>query len=373
MRVLHLGTAYRPYVGGATIRLESVLVPLAQRPNMEVHLLVAMSPQRFGALPSYEVIDGVHVHRVNDQGKLLIASGRLQSQYQFELVHAHNARYGLFALVASRRPMILEFHSLRDLTGLKGKLTRYVCHRASHIFVLANSAAEQLIARFQLPPTKVETLYNGVKVESFDPERFQGAEIRRRLGITSQYVVGYAGTFHHWQGVHILVDAFSAVLAHCPDTTLLLVGDGPEVSALRSRVEGLGLADRVQFTGAVLPDQVSAHLAAMDVVAIVRPPTTETNSAVPLKVLEAMCMAKSVVVTPVLGLTEVIQHGQTGWITGDFLPGSIGNTIGEILTLSSTTRQRVERSARQYVLQTFSWSSTVDKMMACYRSVAGVS
>lgn len=373
MRVLHLGAAYRPYVGGSTIRLESVLVPLAQRPNMEVHLLVAMSPQSFGALPAYEVLDGVHVHRVKDQRSLLIACGHLQSRYQFELVHAHNSRYGLFALMANRRPMILEFHSLRDLTGAKGMLTQYVCWRARHIFVLANAAAQQLIARFQLSPAKVETLYNGVNVQAFDPDCCNGAEVRHRLGITSQHVVGYAGTFHNWQGVHILIDAFPTVLARCPDVTLLLVGDGPEKAALQSRVGLLGLSDQVIFTGAVPSDQVAPHLAAMDVVAIVRPPTTETNSSVPLKVLEAMSMAKSVVVTPVLGLTEVIQHGRTGWIATDFQPSTVGDAIGEILALSVTTRQTVERTARQYVLKTFNWDSTVDKMIASYRVAIGAS
>ncbi len=58
------------------------------------------------------------------------------------------------------------------------------------------------------------------------------------------------------------------MLASCPDAWLLIVGDGPDRSRLRAMARGLGVSDRVVFTGAVPHAQVPAYLDAGDVFAM---------------------------------------------------------------------------------------------------------
>ncbi|WP_165774750.1 glycosyltransferase family 4 protein [Candidatus Viridilinea mediisalina] len=369
MRILHLGVAYLPYIGGSTIRLQALLTLLAKRPNIEVHLLVAMDPRRFGVLPAYEIIDGVHVHRVADQTQLFLALFRLQSAMQFDAIHVHNARYGLFAILSGNKPVILEFHALREMNRIKDILTQFVCNRARYIFVLAHSAKQQLINHYNLLENRIDVLYNGIKFDLFNPELVSGQMIRDKFNLTGLKVIGYVGTFHSWQGVHILVESFKLVLSHYPDMKLLLVGDGPEKERLMTQVGELGIEKKVIFAGSVPFLETPSYLAAIDVVAITRPQTAETNSAVPLKVIEAMCMKKSVLVTPVLGLIEVVRHNQTGWVSEGFDARAISNMIVSVLDLEEDKRNSVEHMAREYVLRNFSWDVSVDKMLEAYHAI----
>ncbi len=53
----------------------------------------------------------------------------------------------------------------------------------------------------------------------------------------------------------IMIRAFARVVAHCPDSTLLLVGDGPERPAMESLIAGLnwGRTSNLQASGRMWP------------------------------------------------------------------------------------------------------------------------
>lgn len=86
---------------------------------------------------------------------------------------------------------------------------------------------------------------------------------------------------------------------------LLIVGAGPQESALRALAVELGLADQVTFAGfqaAPLP-----WLAAMDVLIL-----SSASEGMPRVILEAMLFAKPVIASRVVGSEELVLDGQTG-------------------------------------------------------------
>ena len=90
-----------------------------------------------------------------------------------------------------------------------------------------------------------------------------------------------------------------------PDDTLgLVIGDGPERSALESLVEDLGLRKRVHFTGA-LPS-ASEYLSALDVFAL-----TSRTEGTPMTLLEAMAAGVPIVATDVGGVPALL--GDERW------------------------------------------------------------
>jgi glycosyltransferase involved in cell wall biosynthesis len=79
---------------------------------------------------------------------------------------------------------------------------------------------------------------------------------------TSGPVVGWAGSFGSWHGGEVMVRAMSLLPA---DVRLLMVGDGPDRQACQALAARLGVAERIEWTGAMPNPDTLRRLAACDV------------------------------------------------------------------------------------------------------------
>ena len=107
------------------------------------------------------------------------------------------------------------------------------------------------------------------------------------------------------KGLATLLDAMPAVLDRHPEAVLLLAGDGPLETALRTQIDRLGLAGAVRLLGR--RSDVPDLMAASDL--FVLPSLFE---GLPLAVLEAMAAGLPVVATAVGGTDEAVVDEVTG-------------------------------------------------------------
>jgi glycosyltransferase involved in cell wall biosynthesis len=115
--------------------------------------------------------------------------------------------------------------------------------------------------------SRLAQLSPGVDVDVFSPA-VDGTDVRRRHGLGDDPVVVCVSRLVPRKGQDVLVAGWSRVLARHPRARLLLVGGGPEETALRREVTGRGLGDSVVLTGPVAPEQLPEHYAAGDVFAM---------------------------------------------------------------------------------------------------------
>ena len=94
------------------------------------------------------------------------------------------------------------------------------------------------------------------------------AAARAEFGVEGP-AIATVGALIERKGQALVVDA----LALLPGTTLLLAGDGPDRAMLEARAAERGVADRVQFLGAVANDRLPVLLNAVD--AMVLPSRSE--------------------------------------------------------------------------------------------------
>ena len=90
---------------------------------------------------------------------------------------------------------------------------------------------------------------------------------------------------------------------------LVLVGSGPEEEALRQLAEGLGVGERVVFTGQLSPEVVADAYASADI--FVFPSVTETQG---LVLVEAMAAGLPVVAQAAFGSLSMVQDGVDGYL-----------------------------------------------------------
>lgn len=221
--------------------------------------------------------------------------------------------------------------------------------------VLVNSWAihEELQAR-KLPLRRVEIVPNGVDLATFQP----GADWPTDDG----YVL-FVGRLVAQKGVTFLLEALSVVLQRCPDTRLLVVGDGELELFLKRITRYLGIPHRVTFldwtTG---PDLVSLYQRAKFVVV---PSYYEPFGIV---ALEAMACGRAVIASRTGGLAEIVTDGVNGFLV------EVGNHLQLAQRMVNLIQDRERResmgNAARERAAGFSWDRVSAETLALYESVA---
>ncbi len=135
------------------------------------------------------------------------------------------------------------------------------------------------------------------------------AVIRGRHGIADDaFVYGFVGRINRDKGVNELIQAFCTVKKKHTNAVLLLIGGEDDKNPIDAQLMQIAKEDdRVVMTGNVPSDEVSAYMAAMDV--LVHPTYREGFGKV---IQEAMGMRLPVITTDIPGPSEVIENGVSG-------------------------------------------------------------
>jgi glycosyltransferase involved in cell wall biosynthesis len=215
------------------------------------------------------------------------------------------------------------------------------------------------------PADAVHVVLNGLTIPPplSDGER---SALRAELGAApAGLLVAGAGHVHRRKGFDLLLDAFAR--AAVPGAGAVIVGDGPEMAALRARAAALGIEDRVRFAG--YRGDVPRLLAACDTFVL-----ASRNEGMANVMLEAMAAGTPVVATDVSGvrgaLGERAGRPAAGWIVppddAPAMAAAIGEVAAGVRAGSAAVRARVEE-ARWRIGNWFTVDRMIDEVEAVLR------
>jgi alpha-1,6-mannosyltransferase len=191
----------------------------------------------------------------------------------------------------------------------------------------------------------------GVDLVHFHPSRRSDA-VRRTLARDDEILLVQCSRLSPEKRPDRAIDAVAALRAGGVPARLVVVGDGPLLSGLRSRAGGLP----VSFLGFVAdPAGVADLLAAADVV--VAPGPVETFG---LAALEALASGTPVVVSATSALPEVVGAAGVAVTGEDFASG-----VREVLSRPEPVR----RAAARTQAERFDWASSVAGFLAVHSDV----
>ncbi len=236
--------------------------------------------------------------------------------------------------------------------------------------VMAVSAALEPWCRAR-GAASVDVVPNGVDTPRFDPSRHacSANALRRDLELEGAEVVGFVGSMKPWHGVATFLEAVALLAAHRPALRVLLVGDGPAAADARRRAEAPDLVGRCRFTGAVAPELIPAHLAALDVAAAPYgvPESDDAFYFSPLKVVEAMAAGLPVVASRFDSIESML--GGTGVLVEPGSAPTLAGAIGELLD-DPARAARLGAAARERAVSSFGWDAVVARILASVPAAA---
>jgi glycosyltransferase involved in cell wall biosynthesis len=221
---------------------------------------------------------------------------------------------------------------------------------AAAIVTVSQALKDKVIA-LGVNPGKVTVLRNGVDLGRFGPR--DRTAIRAKLGFTGSVwlTVGHLVAL---KGVHIVIEA----LARVPDTTLLIVGEGPEERKLRSLVAQLGLNTCVWFLGTIPQAELGEYYNAADVLL-----HASSREGMPNVVLEALACGTPVVAAPFAGVTELLDAPEAGEIAAERSAEAIAAAWLRLRDRAPT------RAATRAHAERLGWRPVVEAQQALYARV----
>lgn len=278
---------------------------------------------------------------------------------QPDIIHSYYASsYGLLGALCNYQPFFVSVwgNDVFDFPkkSFIHKLTfKYILKKAQKIFSTSNVMAEEIKLYTHKP---IDIIPFGVDSSVFF--KFKVDPIFSE----TDFVVGTIKSFEINYGVEYLIRAFATVISNNPQKSLrlLLVGDGSLMNSLKDLVKHLNIDSNVKFIGKVPNSKTPIFYNMMDIVVF---PSIKESFGV--AVVEALAAERVVVASKVGGISEIITNGINGILVH---PQNIKELIDAIDKLISdkSLSQRLSKTGRERVLNSFDWNKNVDQQIEFY-------
>jgi glycosyltransferase involved in cell wall biosynthesis len=220
------------------------------------------------------------------------------------LAHRLGARYVVYGAVhRSTRP------------GLAGHLLNLLALRAADRVVVNKSRDLEGYRRYSWLRPKLSLLPPAIATSEFQPDPALRARARGELGLAEASVVllaasrlTYRGNRRKLDSLLFLIESVEGLVAEGCPVVLLIAGEGKARDELERRAAPLG--DRVRFLGAIPHGEMSSLYNAADIFAF-----PGLREPIGMVYLEAQACGLPVVAFRSGGVSDVVRHGETGFLT----------------------------------------------------------
>ncbi|MBK8205857.1 MAG: N-acetyl-alpha-D-glucosaminyl L-malate synthase BshA [Planctomycetes bacterium] len=294
-------------------------------------------------------------------------------QYGLDILHAHYAIPHAISGHLAREMLNGAGKNVKLITTLHGTditiigqqrifqpITRFGIRASDGVTSVSAELKDRVLDTIDCGAQHIEVIPNFVDTERFKPGCCK--EKRAHLAAADEKIVMHVSNFREVKRPRDVVQAFARGTRDIK-ARLVMVGDGPEVGAIRELVRELGIEGRVNMLGTY--DAIWELLPQADLFFL--PSEYESFG---LSALEAMACGVPVVASNTGGLPEVVEHGVHGTL---HKPGDVDAFAASIHALlrDDATRTRMGQAARERAETKFKreallpvWEAYYEKILA---------
>lgn len=299
------------------------------------------------------------------------------SRGSVDLVHSHwILPQGFTAGLASRItrvPHVATVHG-GDVFSLRGPLYRpfkRVALRAAEAVTVNSSATRAAVQHIYPAVSNLHLIPMGAEIQDRGNAAGVGraAELRAALRRGEGPLLVFVGRLIEEKGVADLIEAVAILVRRLQDVSAVIIGDGPDKTRFQLLADRLGVADRVQFDGWVVPEKVVDYLRAADI--FVGPSKAAPDGWVEAQgivFIEALLASLPVVATETGGVADIVRHEQTGLLVRESSPAEIAAAVTRLVEHPELAR-RLSEQGNNFVREEFSRKATARKFSALYEGV----
>jgi L-malate glycosyltransferase len=371
---VNIGITVYPTYGGSGIVGSELGRDLAERGH-NVHFISSVLPTRLT-----ELSERIHFHEVEMMSYALFEHqpydlalatkmATVARAEKLDLLHVHYAiPHSISAILARESikqkryvPVITTLHGT-DITLVGADrsylpITRYGLQQSDGVTAVSKFLKQATIETFDFDD--IEVIPNFICELHY--KRLEDSPLRRELAPNGERLLVHVSNFRAVKRAVDCVEILTKVRAGGENARLVMVGDGPELSAVRYRGEQLGMNGNISYVGKQA--NIADYLGVADVFLL--PSELESFG---LAALEALACEAPVVATRIGGIPEVVTDGESGFLSD----------IGDVEKMSNDTlkllrdedlRRTFGTRGRELAVQRYSTSKIIPQYIAFYEKI----
>jgi len=370
---MNIGITVYPTYGGSGIVGSELGKELAARGHT-VHFIASALPTRLTELSErvrFHEVEMMSYPLFEHQPYTLALATKMSTvaeQENLDLLHVHYAiPHSISAILAReslkphrRLPVITTLHGT-DITLVGADrsylpITKYALEQSDGVTAISNYLKQATIDTFQFD--RIEVIPNFVCPSEYKPR--PDCELRQALSPDGAPILVHVSNFRPVKRPVDCVEILVRVLKKTP-ARLVMVGDGSERTNAIHRARSLGVFDRCAFVGK--QPRIVDYLCAADVLLL---PSEQESFG--LAALEAMACEVPVVASRVGGVPEVVDDGETGFLSD---VGDIEKMADDAARLLADEKFRSDmgRRARESAISRYNTDLVIPRYIEFYEQV----
>ena len=385
MKILHVISYFYPAwsYGGPPRNAFGLCRELVKRGHEVTVFTTDALDARHRVKETQETVDGIEIKRFRNlnnyaafRHRIFLSPGMMGGMSKelknYDVVHLNDYRT-LQNLIAYRNakkfnvPYVLQARgSLVNIItkqGLKSTFDalqgRQLLRNAARLIAVAPQEVEQYKS-FGISAEKIDIVPNGIDLEEYENLPARGT-FRHKYGLgASNKVVLFLGRVHKSKGIDLLIKAFAGIARDFTDARLVVAGpDDGHLPELKAMAAGLGLTNKVIFTGPLFGEDKLAAYVDADVYAL-----TSSYEVFGISIIEALACGTPVVVTDRCGIADIIKDKAGLVVPYDAAP--LKDALRQMLE-NETLRQKLGRLGKALVRREYGWSTIAAKTEQVYQ------
>jgi L-malate glycosyltransferase len=371
---MNIGITVYPTYGGSGIVGSELGRDLAERGH-NVHFIASVLPSRLT-----ELSKRIHFHEVDMMSyplfehqpydlALATKMATVARAEKLDLLHVHYAiPHSISAILARESikqkryvPVITTLHGT-DITLVGADrsylpITRYGLQQSDGVTAVSKFLKQATIETFDFD--EVEVIPNFICPQHY--VKLTDSPLREELAPNGELLLVHVSNFRAVKRPADCVDIFARVRAAAPNTRLVMVGDGPERSAVAYHAEQLGVREDTLFVGKQA--NISDYLGVSDLFLL--PSELESFG---LAALEAQACELPVIATRIGGIPEVVTDSETGFLSD---VGDIDKMSEDALRLikDADLRKEFGTRGRSLAIERYSTEKIIPQYIDFYEKV----
>ena len=348
-----------------------------------------------------ETLDGIRIHRVWPHGSrsnlksmleiLPMARHLISNRRNFDIIHVQDVRSifisGLLARWITRKPLIVKVPTQGDVLRQVTESTELTWFsKALRKLLLPNAIWRPLLRQAQGWIATTDAIMheltecgvshiahqipNGIDTARFHPASpDEKLELRKRLGLPVDHkIIISHGRLDPRKGLHHVIEAMGDLRAQNPNVTLFFPGDVSDVDReykvrLETLVRERGLQGVVHMPGPVA--NVQEYLQASDIFVMISEREGLSNA-----MLEAMASGLSIIASNIGGLSQLIQHEQSGLVVPPGEVDALRDQLERYLT-DDALASRMGAGALAAIEENYTSRRVAEQYLALYDNLVG--
>lgn len=288
--------------------------------------------------------------------KYILKIHKIIKQNNYDIIHCHSTKAGFVGRLASlisRHPnVIYSPHGfmfcdtrIKSRRLLYLKLEKYLGYITKKLIAVSGSERDLALQHNIVPNKKIITLYNSIDPADFSDYTYKNQIQEKLENANSEIILGTVGRLYYQKDPITLIKSFKLVNDKFPNTKLIIVGDGPLEQECIQLINKLNLKDKINLVGS--QKNSKAFYKMFDIFIL-----SSHYEGMPYSLLEAMSMGIPAVGTDVIGIKDLIIHGETGFLVREGDQGELANAVIKLIenpeTLSFFSVNAKNRASKDF-------------------------